>query len=81
MKNEPTLGEIKRALHGLSRGTRGSSGGGAELLREAHEMLRQLARRSGIDPDKAVEGSRAAAQARRDRMAVASARASDLTRS
>jgi hypothetical protein len=71
---EPTVGAIKRALHELSRTASGS--GQREqgaVLREAHDLLRRLAFRSGIDPDDAVQRSRAAADSQRERIVLASA--------
>ena len=71
---EPTVGAIKRALHELSRTASGSAQRehGA-LLREAHDLLRRLALRSGIDPDDAVQRSRAAAESQRERIVLARA--------
>jgi hypothetical protein len=70
---EPTVGAIKRALHQLSRTDSGSAQRehGA-LLREAHDLLRRLALRSGIDPDDAVQRARAAAESQRERVVLAS---------
>jgi hypothetical protein len=60
--DEPTVGAIKRALHELSRTTSGSA------LHEAYDLLRQLALRSGINPDDAAQQSRAAVQSQRERL-------------
>jgi hypothetical protein len=68
--DDPTLGDIKRALHELSRTDTAG-------LREAHDLLRQLARRSGIDPDLAMQGRRALVNLQRARMARASAAGPD----
>jgi len=74
----PTIGAIKRALHALTPGAATSTQRDAgSALREAHDLLRQLARRNGVDPDIAVHRSRAAVEAQRDRMAVVGAAASD----
>jgi hypothetical protein len=74
----PTVGEIKRALHELSSATCGSAQhDGGESLREAHDLLRQLALRNGIDPDDALRRSLAAVASLRERLALATATASD----
>jgi hypothetical protein len=75
---EPTVGAIKRALHELSRATSGSArhDHGA-ILREAHDLLRGLARHSGIDPDDVVQRRLAAIQSQRERMVLVSAASSD----
>jgi hypothetical protein len=74
----PTLGAIKRALHALMPGAATSTQRDAgAALREAHDLLRQFAHRNGIDPDIAVQRSRAAVEAQRERMAVAGSAASD----
>jgi hypothetical protein len=77
---EPTVGAIKRALHQLSRTASGSAQRehGA-LLREAHDLLRRLALRSGIDPDDAVRRARAAAESQRERVVIASTSKSGQT--
>jgi hypothetical protein len=76
--DHPTVGAIKRALHELSRKASGSTprdiGAG---LREAHDQLRQLALRNGIDPDNAVRQSLTAVALLRDRMISAGAPRSD----
>ncbi|MCC6632740.1 MAG: hypothetical protein IT482_11805 [Gammaproteobacteria bacterium] len=71
--DEPTLGAIKRALHELSRAPSGSSqqDSGA-MLREAHDLLRSLARSQGIDPDVAVRNRLAEVALLRERMVLAS---------
>jgi hypothetical protein len=80
--DEPTVGAIKRALHKLPRTTSGSAQreNGANL-REAYELLRQLAHRNGIDPDAAVQRRRAALKSQGERMVLAGATASDHTSS
>lgn len=78
--DEPTVGAIKRALHELSRTTPDSAqNDNGAVLREAHDQLRQLARRNGIDPDDAVRRRLAEVESLRARMALASATASDQT--
>lgn len=73
----PTVGEIKRALHELSHITSGAAQGDAgAMLREAHDLLRRLAHRNGIDPDAAVQQRRAASQSQREQLVLASAAAS-----
>lgn len=66
----PTVGTIKRALHDLTRSAAapGDDDGGA-ALREANDLLRQYARRHGIDPDEALRRSLAAVKLLRDRLA------------
>lgn len=77
----PTLGAIKRALHALMPCAAASSQRDASAaLREAHDLLRQLALRNGIDPDIAVHRSRAAVESQRERMSLAGAAAPDPTR-
>lgn len=78
--DEPTVGAIKRALHELSHSTSGSAlrDGGA-ILRETHDLLRQLARRNGIDPDAAMRRRRAAARSLREQLVLASATAPNRT--
>jgi hypothetical protein len=79
---EPTVGAIKRALHDLSRTPWSSAQEDAgENLREAHALLRQLARRNGINPDDAVQRRRAAVQSQRDHLVRASATASEKSSS
>jgi hypothetical protein len=74
------VGAIKRALHELSRSVSGSAprDNGA-TLREAHDLLRKLAKSNGIDPDAALRGRLAAVAALRERLVLASARGSDRT--
>jgi hypothetical protein len=72
--DEPTAGAIKRTLHELSRDN-------GAILREAYDLLRQLARRNGIDPDDALQRRRAAVQSQRERMVLANAAAADQTSS
>lgn len=74
---EPTVGAIKRALHEFASGSAQREQGA--LLREAHDLLRRLALRSGIDPDDAVQRSRAAAESQRERIVLASTSKSDQT--
>ena len=71
--DEPTLGAIKRALHELSRTTPGSTrrDTGA-VLREAHDQLRRLALRDGIDPDDAMRLRLAEVQVLRERLVLVS---------
>ncbi len=72
----PTVGAIKRAFHELSRTASGSTQGDeGAMLREAHDLLRRLARRDGIDPDAAVRQRRAAIQSQREQLVFASAAA------
>jgi hypothetical protein len=71
-QDEPTLGAIKRALHDLSCTDRTG-------LREAHELLRQLAGRNGIDLDEAVQSRRAIVKLQRERLVCASTLAADQT--
>lgn len=59
--DEPTVAEIKRALHRLSQDD-------GEALREVHDHLLELARGNGIDPDEAMQRSRAAAKLLRERL-------------
>jgi hypothetical protein len=71
--SEPTVGEIKRALHALARSTANLPPSDAPAsLREAHDLLRQLARSNGIDPDDAVQQRRAAAKSLREQLVRAS---------
>jgi hypothetical protein len=72
---EPTVGEIKRVLHELSRTRSGCDNG--SILSQANELLRQFALRSGIDPDNALQRRRAAVELRRERMVVDSVPAPD----
>jgi hypothetical protein len=72
--DEPNLGAIKRALHELARSN-------SAALHEAHDLLRELARRNGVDPDAAVQRSRAAVKAQRAQLIRASALMSDQTSS
>jgi hypothetical protein len=77
---EPTTGSIKRAMHDLSRTLSGSVQRDAGApLREAYDLLRRLALRNGIDPDDAMQRSRAAVESQRDRMVLASTAGSDQT--
>lgn len=77
---EPTLGAIKHALHELSRATPGSTkNDSGSVLREAHDKLRRLAIRNGIDPDDAVRLRLAQVQLLRERMVLASAQGSGQT--
>jgi hypothetical protein len=67
--DEPTLAEIKRALHDMPRSGAGAPGRDyAEVLREVHELVRRLARVNGVDPDDAVQRRRDAIQAQRESM-------------
>ncbi len=76
--DEPTLGDIKRALHDLSRGAHGtSSNDTAAILREINELVRRVALLGGIDPDQALRRSRESLQSRRERMATSAAAAPD----
>ena len=65
----PTLGTVKTALHQFSRAqgdaVHGTSGAN---LRAAYELLLAQARRSGVDPDQALQRRRAAAGMRRLRV-------------
>jgi hypothetical protein len=70
--DEPTLGAIKQALHELSCANGAS-------LRDAHELLRQLARGNGIDPDDALQRRRATVQLQRERLVRASVMGSGPT--
>ena len=80
--DEPTVGAIKRALHELSRTTSGSAQRENDaILREAHNLLRQLALFNGIDPDDAVQRRRAAVKSQRERLVLAGAPPSDQTSS
>jgi hypothetical protein len=80
--DEPTVGAIKRALHELARTISGlAPGDRGSNLREAHDLLRQLARRNGINPDDAVRRSRAAIKPGRVRLVCASATVPDTTSS
>lgn len=69
--DRPTVGAIKRALHELSQTSGSEQGDRSTGLREANDHLRQLALRSGIDPDVALKRSLAAVALLRERMAVA----------
>jgi hypothetical protein len=76
----PTVGEIKRALHDLLHNTSGAAQNDAgAMLREAHDLLRRLANRNGVDPDAAVQHRRAAIQSQREQLILASAPASNQT--
>ena len=74
----PTLGTVKAVLHQFSRSqadaVHGTSGAN---LRAAYELLLAQARRSGVDPDQALQRRHAAAGVRRLRVARTSA---DATR-
>ena len=65
----PTLGTVKTALHQFSRSqgnaVHGTSGAN---LRAAYELLLAQARRSGVDPDQALQRRRAAGETRRLRV-------------
>jgi hypothetical protein len=66
---EPSVGEIKRALHGLSDATAGfGSRDYAAVLRQVNELVRRYARLNGVDPDAAVLRRRDVVQAQRDLM-------------
>lgn len=70
---QPTVGEIKRALAGLSQSSAAAAPGNrGALLREAHDQLRELAHHHGIDPDAALRRSLAAVESLRERLARAS---------
>jgi hypothetical protein len=76
--DRPTVGAIKRALHELARRAPSSvQHDSASSLREAHDHLRRLALRNGIDPDDAVRQSLAAVALLRERMISAGAPRSD----
>lgn len=76
----PTAGAIKRALHDLScADSIPAQRDTAAMLREAYELLRQLARSNDIDPDAAIRGRLAAVALLRERMALAGATESDHT--
>jgi hypothetical protein len=66
---EPSVGEIKRALHDLSDATTGfGSRDYAAVLRQVNDLVRRCARLNGVDPDAAVQRRRDAVQAQRERM-------------
>lgn len=78
--DEPTVGAIKRALHALScADTDPARRDNGDKLREANDLLRQLARSSGIDPDAAIKERLAAVALLRERMVLASTAGSDKT--
>lgn len=73
---EPTVGEIKRALHHLSCATGpASQRDTAAILREIHELVRRLALVDGVDPDQALQRRRDAARLQRESLVLASAAA------
>ena len=66
---EPSVGDIKRALHDLSdTATSIGSRDYAVVLRQVNEVIRRCARLNGVDPDAAVQRRRDALQAQRERM-------------
>ena len=66
---EPSVGDIKRALHDLSDATAGvGSRDHAVMLHQVNELIRRCARLNGVDPDAAVQRRREAVQAQRERM-------------
>jgi hypothetical protein len=66
---EPTVGEIKRALHGLPDAATGfGSSDYAAVLRQVNELVRRCARLNGVDPDAAIKRRRGAVQAQREHM-------------
>lgn len=76
--DEPTVGDIKRALHELSHSPSDfATRDYARVLREVNELIRRCARLNGIDPDAAVNRRREAAQTQRERIVLAGDTAAD----
>lgn len=66
---EPSVGDIKLALHDLSDAAAGvGSRDYALMLHQVNELIRRCARLNGVDPDNAVQLRREAVQAQRERL-------------